>query len=79
MGYGIKISKTLFVIPTVETPLINVKKWEDGKSTYGIFDSRYRPFLFKLRFIWLKNLGKGDCPPVPTNPDDEINKRNYMQ
>lgn len=79
VGYGIKISKTLFVIPTVETPLINVKKWEDGKSTYGIFDSRYRPFLFKLRFIWLKNLGKGDCPPVPTNPDDEINKRNYMQ
>ena len=35
---------------------------ENGKSTYGIFDSRFRPILFKL-VIW-QNLGKGDCPPV---------------
>ena len=80
VGYGFKISKLLFIIPTIETPLVNIKKWEKGKSTYGIFDSRFRPILFKLRFIWLKNLGKGDCPPVYTNPeDDAINKRNYMQ
>lgn len=80
VGYGFKISKLLFIIPTIETPLVNIKKWENGKSTYGIFDSRFRPILFKLRFIWLKNLGKEDCPPVYTNPeDDAINKRNYMQ
>ena len=80
IGYGFKIKKTLFIIPSIETPFINIKKWEQGKSTYGIFDSRYRPILIKLRFIWLKKLGKGDCPPVYTNPEDDArNERNYMQ
>lgn len=80
LGYGIKFSKTLFIIPTIETPIINLKKWEQGKSTFGIFNSRYRPVLFKVRFIWLKKLGKSDCPPVYTNPEDDArNERNYMQ
>jgi len=80
IGYGIKFSKTLFIIPTIETPIINLKKWEQGKSTFGIFNSRYRPVLFKVRFIWLKKLGKSDCPPVYTNPEDDArNERNYMQ
>ena len=80
LGYGIKFSKTLFIIPTIETPIINLKKWEQGKSTFGIFNSRYRPVLFKVRFIWLKKLGKSDCPPVYTNPEDDArNERNYIQ
>jgi hypothetical protein len=80
LGYGIKFRKTLFIIPTIETPIINLKKWEQGKSTFGIFNSRYRPVLFKVRFIWLKKLGKSDCPPVYTNPEDDArNERNYMQ
>ena len=80
LGYGFKFSKTLFIIPTVETPIINLKKWEQGKSTYGIYNSRYRPILFKVRFIWLKKLAKSDCPPVYTNPEDDArNERNYMQ
>jgi len=80
LGYGLKFSKTLFIIPTIETPIINLKKWDQGKSTHGIFNSRYRPILFKIRFIWLKKLGKSDCPPVYTNPEDDArNERNYMQ
>ena len=80
LGYGIKFRKTLFIIPTIETPIINLKKWEQGKSTFGIFNSRYRPVLFKVRFIWLKKLGKSDCPPVYTNPEDDArNERNYIQ
>ena len=80
LGYGIKFSKTLFIIPTIETPIINLKKWEQGQSTFGIFNSRYRPIILKVRFIWLKKLGKSDCPPVYTNPEDDArNERNYMQ
>lgn len=80
LGYGIKFNKILFVIPTIETPILNLKKWENGKSTFGIFNSRYRPIIFKVRLIWLKKLGKSDCPPVYTNPEDDArNERNYMQ
>ena len=80
LGYGIKFSKTLFIIPTIETPIINLKKWEQGQSTFGIFNSRYRPIILKVRFIWLKKLGKSDCPPVYTNPEDDArNERNYIQ
>ena len=80
LGYGIKLNKILFVIPTIETPILNLKKWENGKSTFGIFNSRYRPIIFKVRLIWLKKLGKSDCPPVYTNPEDDArNERNYMQ
>ena len=80
LGYGIKFSKTLFIIPTIETPILNLKKWENGKSNFGIFNSRYRPIILKVRFIWLKKLGKSDCPPVYTNPEDDArNERNYMQ
>jgi hypothetical protein len=80
VGYGIKVKKTLFIIPTMESPFLTLKKWEQGKSTYGIFNSRYRPLIFKVRFIWLKKLGKGKCPEALTSPEDKARyERNYMQ
>ena len=80
VGYGFKVKKTLFVIPTMESPFLTLKKWEQGKSTYGIFNSRYRPLIFKVRFIWLKKLGKGKCPKALTSPEDKARyERNYMQ
>jgi hypothetical protein len=80
IGYGFKVKKTLFVIPTIESPFLTLKKWEQGKSTYGIFNSRYRPLIFKVRFIWLKKLGKGKCPEALTSPEDKARyERNYMQ
>tara|TARA_B110000305_G_scaffold66869_1_gene74926 strand:+ start:2729 stop:3490 length:762 start_codon:yes stop_codon:yes gene_type:complete len=80
VGYGFKVKKTLFVIPTMESPFLTLKKWEQGKSTYGIFNSRYRPLIFKVRFIWLKKLGKGKCPEALTSPEDKARyERNYMQ
>jgi hypothetical protein len=80
VGYGFKVKKTLFVIPTMESPFLTLKKWEQGKSTYGIFNSRYRPLIFKVRFIWLKKLGKGKCPEALTSPEDKARyERHYMQ
>ena len=79
-GYGFKVQKKFFIIPTIESPFLTLKKWEQGKSSYGVFNSRYRPLIFKIRFIWLKTPGKGDCPPVLTNPEDKARyERNYMQ
>ena len=64
----------------MESPFLSLKKWEQGKSTYGIFSSRYRPLIFKVKFIWLKKLGKGKCPEALTSPEDKARyERNYMQ
>ena len=73
-GYGIKVSDKLFIIPTLETPIINGLKWESGKSTYGIFSSRYRPIIFSVRFAWLRIPSRGDCPPV-YGPDGDSDKQ----
>jgi len=72
IGYGIKFSEKLFIIPSIETPILNFRQWDKGKSTYGIFNnSRYRPIVFSCRFVWLKSPSKGDCPPVYVNPGDK--------
>ena len=80
IGYGIKFQNRLFVIPSLETPIINFLEWEKGKSTYGIFNSRYRPILLKIRILWLKRPSKFDCPPVKINSQDKARyENNYMQ
>lgn len=64
LGFGIKVTKNLFVIPTLETPILNGREWENARSDYGILSSRYRPLIFSVRFAWTRKPGKGDCPPV---------------
>ena len=65
LGFGIKATQKLFIIPTLETPILNVKQWENARSDYGIFSSRYRPVIFTVRFAWLIKPNKNACPPVP--------------
>ena len=80
IGYGMKFQNRLFIIPSLETPIINFLEWEKGKSTYGIFNSRYRPILLKIRILWLKRPSKFDCPPVKINSQDKARyENNYMQ
>lgn len=80
VGYGMKFQNRLFIIPSIETPIINFLEWEKGKSTYGIFNSRYRPILLRVRILWLKRPSKFDCPPVKLNSQDkERYQNNYMQ
>ena len=80
VGYGMKFQNRLFIIPSLETPIINFLEWEKGKSTYGIFNSRYRPLLLRVRILWLKRPNKFDCPPVKLNSEDKSRyQNNYMQ
>lgn len=65
-GVGIRISEMWYVIPSIEIPLLNAWQWEGGRSTFGAFNSRYRPIIFSLRFAWLT---KPDCPKVWDNDD----------
>jgi hypothetical protein len=74
LGFGYKATKNLFVIPTLETPILNLTEWERGRSDYGIYSSRYRPLIFTVRFAWTTKPSKGSCPPVPGGKGD---KKNY--
>ena len=62
----------------IETPIVNFLQWEKGKSTYGIFTSRYRPLILTVRFAWLKPYGKGACPPV-YGPDGDRERQEQYQ
>ena len=77
-GVGFKINSRLFVIPTLETPILNVHNFEKFKSTWGIFNSRYRPLILTVRLAWLRPVGKADCPPVHTNDGDKKAQENFQ-
>lgn len=79
LGFGIKATEKLFIIPTLETPILNVKQWEKARSDYGIFSSRYRPTIFTVRFAWLIKPSKNACPPVPGGDGKDYDKMMQME
>ncbi len=69
-GLGFRITKMWYMIPSVEIPILNGWKWEDGRSTFGAFNSRYRPVIISIRFTWLT---QPDCPKVWDNDSSTTN------
>ena len=78
IGYGIKAKNNLFIIPAIEFPILNAKKWEDGRSTYGIFSSRYKPIIFSVRFAFLRKRGTMACPDNNLSPEDKKKQEMHM-
>jgi len=78
LGYGFKVNSKLFIIPTLETPILSIYKWDDFKSALPYFSSRYRPILLTVRFAWLSRGGDA-CPPVDGNPGDKDRDFEYQQ
>lgn len=78
LGYGFKWTDRLFVIPTLETPILSVITWANGRSTYDVFSSRYRPVYLTIRFAFLKKK-TNDCPTVDGHPDDKRKQQQYQQ
>ncbi len=78
LGFGWKASDILYIIPTLETPVLNLYEWYQGKSTLPVFSSRYRPLIFTLRIAWLSKPKPGDCPKVEGMPDDKKRQNNYQ-
>ncbi len=79
LGYGWKVSQKWFVIPTLETPILNAYPWDDGLSTIEAFSSRYRPVTLSLRFLIRNKLPPDECPPVPGGTDSEMNKEKLQK
>lgn len=61
IGFGYKAESGVFIIPTIETPILNVQPFYDGKSTLPYFSSRYRPIIISIRFLFLKKQKAADC------------------
>ncbi|HLP10765.1 MAG TPA: hypothetical protein VK177_02475 [Flavobacteriales bacterium] len=76
LGFGYKINQKLFIIPAIETPILNFIPFEKGKSTLGVFDLRYRPFIVTLRIAWLRPPKANACPAVdgPAGDKDRQDK-----
>lgn len=70
-GWGFKASTWLLVIPQVETPVLNILPFEKFRSTHTWFSTKYRPLIFSVRFMFLRDANKNECPPVYGHPDDQ--------
>jgi hypothetical protein len=77
IGFGYKLNEKIFLIPSLETPILNIFQWDKFKSTDPMFSSRYRPIIFTLRIAWLSKSKPGDCPPVYGSPDDKAKQKAY--
>ena len=62
LGYGFKVQKNLLIMPTIETPILNIWDFENGKSTLSYFSSRYRPILLKIKFLLIDSKTAIKCP-----------------
>lgn len=73
LGFGFKVNRNLFVVPSIETPILNLLDWEDGKSTLGYFNTRYRPILVSVRFFWFDIQKQDDCTgAAPSTSDSDL-------
>ena len=79
LGYGFKWSDKLFIIPTLETPIITFYQWNGTRTVYPMFSSKYRPVFLTIRFAWLSKPNNKDCPTGIGNPDDKRKQQEYQQ
>jgi hypothetical protein len=54
LGIGWKATPQLLVIPSVETPLLTVYPFDGLKSTLPYYYNRYRPVIFSIRFLFIR-------------------------
>ncbi|MCW5900322.1 MAG: hypothetical protein KIT10_13730 [Flavobacteriales bacterium] len=71
LGYGFKVTGSLFIIPALETPIFSVVPEDQGSGQLQWFSSRYRPMMLSVRFLWLRARKGFDCPPVIKHNDFE--------
>jgi len=63
VGYGFKVTGNLLVIPALETPVFNITPKDIGAGQLQWFNSRYRPLILSVRFLFLRARDGFKCPP----------------
>lgn len=59
IGIGFQFWERLFLIPTVETPILNAYPWDGFNSAVDLNDVKYRSIIFTLRIAWLQKQKAG--------------------
>ena len=78
IGYGIKITDKFFIIPSLETPILNIYKWTNFQMKVNQFNSQYRPLILSVRFAFIGQRGNS-CPPVYGPEGDRNKQEQFMQ
>jgi hypothetical protein len=78
LGFGYKVNQKLFIIPAVETPILNFIPFEKGRSTINVFNLHYRPLIFTVRIAWLRKPKANACPVIDGNSDDKSRQEKYQ-
>lgn len=79
LGFGIKLKDGMFLIPSVETPILTAYSWDGARPMTRWFDSRYQPLYFSLKFAFLFRKDPEDCPPVFGPEDDKWRDGQHQQ
>ncbi|HKK39759.1 MAG TPA: hypothetical protein VJ949_10105 [Cryomorphaceae bacterium] len=66
LGVGFRVSGNILVVPTLETPILNIYEYNDLKSTLKVFNTRYRPFILRVSVYMLDNKPDRKCPKKKT-------------
>lgn len=74
LGFGWKPEPGIYIIPSIETPILNVFPWDDGKSTLQYFTGRQRPFIITLKIQWLSKAQDRKCIGQPGQNMPEMKK-----
>lgn len=64
-SFGWKPEPGIYIIPSIETPILNLYAWDDFKSTLPYFSGRYRPIIISLRVQWLSKSQSRKCENQP--------------
>lgn len=79
LGFGIRLQRGSYLIPGVQIPILGFYEWNHGNASLSWFSSKYRPILFKIKYIWLleKKKSKNGCSQG--SPEDKKRNDQYMQ
>ncbi len=77
LGFGIKLKRGSYFIPTVSTPILGFYEWNGGTPAIQWFSSNYWPITLKAKFIFLFKQKSNGCN-TGTEEDRKKNKE-YMQ
>lgn len=74
---GFKTEGRLIIMPMIETPILALWPFNHIVSTHPYFNGRFRPILFRIRFMFLSKDSKS-CPkvynPMGIDPNNNLQK-----
>ncbi len=73
IGFGMKLTDRIMVVPSLETPIVTFYEYQDLKSTLEVFNSRYRPLILRVNIMMLDKRASRTCPTK--NPPRKRNEQ----